>query len=133
MRTRDGIVILVPNSQLINNRVINWSNSNILTRFKVEVGVAYGSDVELVEKILLEAATEDDQTSDRVKPFVRFADFGNSSLDFELYFWSEHVWRIEYVKSRLRFAIDKKFRTNGVTIPFPQRDMHFKSSNVDLK
>ena len=133
VRTRDGIVILVPNSQLINNRVINWSNSNIITRFHVEVGVAYGSDVELVEKLLLEAAEEDDQISDRVKSFVRFADFGNSSLDFELYFWSEHVWRIEYVKSRLRFAIDKKFRANGVTIPFPQRDMHFKSSNVDFK
>jgi len=133
VRTRDGIVIIVPNSQLINNRVINWSNSNIITRFHVEVGVAYGSDVELVEKILMEAAAEEDSISDRVKSFVRFEDFGDSSLDFKVYFWSEQVWRIEYVKSRLRFAIDKKFRANGVTIPFPQRDMHFKSSNVDLK
>ncbi len=133
VRTRDGIVLIVPNSQLINNRVINWSNSNILTRFNVAVGVAYGSDVELVEKLLMEAALEDEDISDRLKSFVSFADFGNSSLDFELYFWSEKIWRIEYVKSRLRFAIEKKFRENKVTIPFPQRDLHFKSSNVDLK
>lgn len=133
VRTRDGIIIIVPNSQLINNRVINWSNSNILTRFSVNVGVAYGSDVELVEKLLLEAAEEEENISDRIKSFVQFADFGDSSLDFKLFFWSEHVWRIEYLKSRLRFSIDKKFRANDVRIPFPQRDVHFKSSNVDFK
>lgn len=133
VRTRDGISILVPNSELINNRVINWSNSNILTRFNVEVGVAYGSDVRLVEKILLEVAEEDELVSKRAKPFVRFADFGDSSLDFEIHFWTEKVWKIETTKSRLRFAIDQKFREHNVAIPFPQRDIHFKSSNVSLK
>jgi len=132
VRTRDGIVMLVPNSQLINDRVINWSNSNILTRFHVEVGVAYGSDVELVKKVLMDAAESEEQISVRIKPFVRFADFGSSSLDFELYFWSEEVWKIENVKSSLRFKIDKKFRENQVTIPFPQRDLHFKSTNFSL-
>lgn len=133
VRTRDGIVILVPNSQLINNRVINWSNSNILTRFHVGVGVKYGSDLELVEKILMQVAEEDQDVSTRAKPFVRFTDFGNSSLDFEVHFWSEEVWRIEFVKSRLRFAIDHKFKENGITIPFPQRDLHVKSSDVSFK
>jgi small-conductance mechanosensitive channel len=132
VRTRDGIVIFVPNSQLINNRVINWSNSNVLTRFNVKVGVAYGSDVELVSKLLMQVATEDKAVSDRAKPFVRFADFGNSSLDFELYFWSEEVWRIEMVKSRMRFEIDRLFRENKVNIPFPQRDLHIKSSEVSF-
>mgnify|MGYP003637854565 CR=1 FL=1 len=133
VRTRDGISILVPNSELINNRVINWSNSNILTRFNVEVGVSYGSDVRLVEKLLLEAATDDPSVSQRAKPFVRFADFGDSSLDFEVHFWTEEVWKIETTKSRIRFAIDEKFRTNNITIPFPQRDVHFKSSDVSLR
>ena len=133
VRTRDGIVMLIPNSQLINNRVINWSNSSVLTRFHIAVGVEYGSDVELVEQLLLEVAREDEAVSNRVQSFVKFADFGSSSLDFELYFWSEEVWKIEFIRSRMRFAIDKKFRANNVNIPFPQRDLHIRSSNVSLK
>ena len=130
VRTRDGIVIFVPNSQLTNNRVSNWTNSNVLTRFHVSVGVAYGSDTTLVEKILLEVAMEDDAVNMKIKPFVRFLDFGDSSLDFEIHFWSKEVWRIEFVKSRMRFEIDKKFRENNVSIPFPQRDLHVKNSQV---
>ena len=132
VRTRDGIVIFVPNSQLTNNRVINWTNSNVLTRFHVSVGVAYGSDTTLVEKILTEVALADEAVNIKISPFVRFLDFGNSSLDFEIHFWSEEVWRIEFVKSRIRFAIDKKFRENRVSIPFPQRDLHLKSSDVNI-
>ena len=132
VRTRDGIVIFVPNSQLTNNRVINWTNSNVLTRFHVGVGISYGSDTQLVEKILLEVANEDKSVSSKIKPFVRFIDFGDSSLDFEIHFWSEEVWRIEFIKSRMRFAIDKKFREHNVTIPFPQRDLHLRSTNVPL-
>ena len=132
IKTRDGIVIFVPNSQLTNNRVINWTNSNVLTRFNISVGVAYGSDTKLVEKILLEVANEEKTVNTRIKPFVRFLDFGDSSLDFEIHFWSEEVWRIEFIKSRMRFAIDKKFRDNNVSIPFPQRDLHIKSSQVKL-
>lgn len=132
VRTRDGIMIIVPNSQLVNLRVINWSNSNKLTRFHVTVGVSYGSDVALVEKLLLEAASELEFISERMKPFVRFEDFGNSALVFEIHFWTEEVWKIEDSKSKLRFTIDKKFRENKVTIPFPQRDLHLKSSEVPL-
>ncbi|KAA3649787.1 MAG: mechanosensitive ion channel protein MscS [Bacteroidetes bacterium] len=132
LRTRDGITMIVPNSQLINDRVINWSNSNKLTRFNVKVGVAYGSDVELVKKLLLESAEELDTVSEQIKPFVRFIDFGESSLDFEIYFWTEEVWRIENSKSELRFSIDRKFRENNISIPFPQRDLHFKSKDFPI-
>jgi len=132
VRTRDGIVILVPNSQLINDRVINWSNSNLLTRFHVSVGTAYGSDTSLIEKLLLETAMEEEEVSTRIKPFVRFADFGDSSLNFEIHFWTEEVWNIEFLKSRIRFAIDKKFRENDVSIPFPQRDLHIKGGSVSV-
>jgi len=133
VRTRDGIMMIVPNSQLTNDRVINWSNSNRLTRFQVEVGVAYGSDTRLVEKLLLECAAKEEAITERIKPFVMFADFGNSSLDFSLHFWSDEVWRIERTKSRLRFAIDEAFRENNVTIPFPQRDLHLKSKDISFR
>lgn len=129
VRTRDGIVIFVPNSQLINDRVINWSNSNLHTRFHIAVGVAYGSDTKLVEQLLLEVATEQENVSSRIKPFVQFANFGDSSLDFQLVFWSEESWGIERIKSAMRFAIDDKFRAHNISIPFPQRDLHIKSNN----
>ncbi len=132
VRTQDGIIMFIPNSLLTNNRVINWSNSSLLSRFKVTVGVAYGSDTKLVEKILLEIAEGIEGVSSRPNAFVRFADFGSSSLDFELHFWSEEVWTIEFVKSKLRFAIDDKFKENKISIPFPQRDLHLVSSNIPL-
>lgn len=132
IRTRDGIVLIVPNSQLINERVINWSNSNKLTRFHVTVGVAYGSDVDLVKQLLIDSAKELETISKHTVPFVRFVDFGSSSLDFEIHFWTEEVWKIEDAKSNLRFTIDQKFRENGITIPFPQRDLHLKTKEFKL-
>lgn len=132
VRTHDGIVMIIPNSLLTNNRVINWSNSSLLSRFKVTVGVAYGSDTNLVEEVLMSIAEEVEGVSKRPKAFVRFADFGNSSLDFELHFWSEEVWKIEFVKSKIRFAIDNKFREHKISIPFPQRDLHLVSSNIPV-
>jgi small-conductance mechanosensitive channel len=130
VRTRDGIIIIVPNSNFINEKVINWSNSSKLTRFSIKVGVAYGSDVALVRNILIVCATKAEHISARPKPFVRFTDFGDSALQFELYFWTEKVWTIENTKSDLRFAIDQEFRDRGVIIPFPQRDLHIKSGNI---
>ncbi len=130
IRTRDGIIIIVPNSNFINEKVINWSNGNKLTRFHVNVGVAYGSDVDKVSQLLLQAAANNENISGRPKAFVRFADFGSSSLDFKLFFWTEQVWRIENTLSELRFDIDKLFREHGVTIPFPQRDLHIKTDNT---
>jgi len=133
IRTRDGIMMIVPNSQLTNDRVINWSNSNKLTRFHVSVGVAYGSDTKMVQEILLTIAKKETEISDRIKPFVSFNDFGESSLNFSLYFWSEEVWKIERIKSDLRFKIDQAFRESSVVIPFPQRDLHLRSKDISLQ
>jgi small-conductance mechanosensitive channel len=91
------------------------------------VGVAYGSDVRLVERLLLEAANGHEDISANPKPFVRFNDFGNSSLDFQLYFWTANGFYVENLKSELRFAIDDLFRKNDINIPFPQTDVHFKN------
>lgn len=126
--TREEIVLIVPNSKLTADNVVNWSQNNRVTRFRVEVGVAYGSDTQLVKKILLEVASESKEVLAKPKPTVFFDDFGDSSLNFSLLFFSNNLFRIEKTKSDLRFAIDQKFRENGVTIPFPQRDLWFKNS-----
>lgn len=124
VETNDEIVIVVPNSKLVSENVINWSHKRGATRFKVPVGVAYGSDVDLVSKLLIEAATEHPKIVAEPRPSVRFASFGDSSLDFQLIFYSNDMFSIEFIRSDLRFSIDRKFRESGVTIPFPQRDVH---------
>jgi small-conductance mechanosensitive channel len=128
--TRDDIITIIPNSKFTSERVINWSHTKRKTRFNLNVGVAYGSDVELVRKVLLECAAEHPEVEDTPKSFVRFIDFGNSSLDFQLYFWSVNNFFIENTKSDLRFLIDKKFRENKIQIPFPQRDLHIRTDET---
>ena len=88
------------------------------------IGVAYGSDVELIKKLLIEIAWKHAKVITNPPPMVLFHDFGESSLDFELVFWSNHLFPIEQVKSDIRFMIDAEFRENNISIPFPQRDVH---------
>ncbi|MBI9032851.1 MAG: mechanosensitive ion channel [Bacteroidales bacterium] len=129
VRTRDDVVMIVPNSQFVNKHIINWSHLDKLTRFKIDIGVAYGSDVELVRNILLEVAGEHPQISQIPLAFVRFLDFGESSLDFQLYFWVNQSFTVENVKSDLRFAVNREFSKNNIRIPFPQRDVHMIPAN----
>ena len=129
IESRDNIILIIPNSKFIEENVINWSIIEQRTRFYVGVGVAYGSDVEIVKRILEECASDHEEITDTPKPFVRFYDFGNSSLDFQLYFWTNNAFRVENIKSDLRFSINRKFKENGVRIPFPQRDVHIKNGD----
>jgi len=126
---RDDISIIIPNSLITTNKVINWSHQSKQTRFKIDVGVAYGSDVDLVIRVLKESAFEHPEVSDKSLLDVRFIDFGNSSLDFQVVFFSENIFRIEKVKSDIRKIISKKFVENNITIPFPQVDVHMKQTN----
>ena len=132
VETRAGVSIIVPNAKFMTDNVVNWTHQWTNVRFEVKVGVAYGSDVQLVKQLLLDCAQKHEHIDANPKPFVRFADFGNSSLDFELFFWSKQVWAIEDIKSDLRFWIDEAFRAHKVEIPFPQRDLHIRSSDVPL-
>jgi small-conductance mechanosensitive channel len=127
LRTRDEIVMVIPNTKLTNENVINWSQNRKSTRFAVDVGVAYGSDTRLVESILIECAKNHAGVAKNPTPIVHFTSFGDSSLDFRLLFHSNNLFRIETVKSELRFAIDQKFRESNITIPFPQRTLHLQS------
>ena len=129
--TPDNIIFIVPNSDLLTTTVTNWSSIDRKVRLHVPVGVAYGSDVDKVKRCLLEVAHEHPEVLDDPTPRVWFVGFGNSSLDFELLAWIPDP-AIQYeASSDLHFAIDRIFRENDVTIPFPQRDVHvYRSPEV---
>lgn len=128
IETRDNIVIIVPNSKLVSENVINWSHNRQLTRFSVKVGVKYGSDVDKVIECLEAAAKENSNVSNRRPPQARLTEFGDSSINFELLFWTYEMFMIEFVRSDIRIAINKKFNENDIVIPFPQRDLHIIDS-----
>ncbi|MDG1780114.1 MAG: mechanosensitive ion channel [Flavobacteriales bacterium] len=130
--TREGIMILVPNSLITSNKVVNWSHSNITSRLSVNVGVAYGSDTGKVKQLLLQAAEEHKLVLKSPAPVVVFQDFGESSLDFQLRYWANKSWQMDQIKSDIRFRIDELFRENEVSIPFPQRDLHIISGETSL-
>jgi len=123
---RDDIVVIIPNSLITTNKVINWSHQSKKTRFRINVGVAYGSDVDLVIKILEESALEHPDITEKNLIEARLIDFGNSSLDFQVLFFSSNVFRIEKVKSDIRKIINRRFIENGIVIPFPQLDLHVR-------
>lgn len=129
MLTRNNISVLVPNHKIIEDHIINWSHLKENPRFQIDVGVAYGSDTEKVMRILTEAAIAHPKVSETPEPFARFVQFGDSSLNFQLFFWSDEIFRIDNVLSDIRLTVDKKFREEGITIPFPQRDVHLFNHN----
>lgn len=134
LRTSKGmnvrqIVVIIPNSLITTNKVINWSHQTQKTLWNIDIGVAYGSDVDLVIKKLEESAVEHLEFSECEFKEVRFVNFGNSSMDFQLFFYSKNIIGIEKVKSDIREIIYKKFNENKITIPFPQMDLHIKSKD----
>jgi len=129
VRTFDNTNIIVPNSTFLETNVINWTLSDQLIRTNVSVGVAYGSPVREVERLLQRVMDEHPQILERPAPFVRFVDFGDNALVFTAYFWllmSDTVDR-RRLESDLRFRIDETFREAGIEIAFPQRDLHWRS------
>ena len=127
VQTLDHADLIIPNADLINNEVTNWTLSNRLVRLIIPVGVAYGSDVPLVMEILAACAKDHDMVSSYRSPQVLFLSFGESSLDFELRVWvTDADHRLE-VKSDLHQKIDRKFREANIEIAFPQRDLHLRS------
>jgi len=126
----DGIVLIIPNSKFVTQKVVNWTHNKRRTRFDVTVGVAYGSDVNMVKHVLIECAKAHNQVVKSPEPFVQFIDFGDSQLTFRLQFFSTSVFAIENVKSDIRFNIVKAFVENDIRIPFPQRDIHVKHQST---
>lgn len=132
VETRDSIGIIVPNSRFINNNIINWSHNRSLTRFIIRVGVSYRNDPRQVEAILLSAVKDHTEIARNPSPGVRLLDFGNSAIIYELLFWTYSAWRIEYIKSEIRFVIFEKFQQEGIEIPFNQYDLNLKKGWDDF-
>lgn len=127
LKTQNDTTVIIPNRKFIDDNIINFSHHNELTRYYIEVNVAYGSDTKLVKDILIECANKHNAVDKTKKAFVRFDNFGDSALVFNLIFWCKENLYIELVKSDIRFIIDEKFRENNIIIPFPQRDINFKN------
>jgi len=127
--TNDGISVIIPNSEFISSRVINWSYSGRLVRFKVPIPAPYGVDHNKVLKLLLEVASENKDVAKTPEPHVRLKEFADSSLTFELVFWTaDMMHRQGKMKSQINLDVYQKFADNDITIPFPQLDLHMKEN-----
>lgn len=131
--TNDNIDIIIPNSKLITENVVNWTHTDRKVRFRIPVSVAYKTDVRLVERVLLEAAKAVPDVLENPAPVVRFIEFGDDGLIFELRAWSTTLLhRRGKLVSQINFAIHDKFTEHEIEVPYPQRDIHIRSSAVDL-
>ncbi len=126
--TNDNIAIIVPNADFITQRVTNWSYEDPRVRFRLPFGVAYGTDLHLLRKLMMEVADQHPKALKEPKPELFFIGFGDSSLNFELSVWSaEMTVSPRRFRSDLFFAIEQKLRENHIEVPFPQRDVHLRS------
>ncbi|MEP3836320.1 MAG: mechanosensitive ion channel domain-containing protein [Algibacter sp.] len=122
--TIDNKVLIIPNHLYLTNSLYNWTQNGISTRENVVVGVAYGSDVQLVKQLLLEAVKKQKEVLEFPEPTVLFTNFGDSALEFKISFTINDSFNARIPQSEIRFEIDRLFRAHNITIPFPQRDVH---------
>ena len=122
--TIDNKVLVIPNHKYLSNSLYNWTQNGTTTRESVSVGVAYGSDVQLVKELLLKAANEHPKVFEYPAPLVVFENFGDSALEFKLIFTLNDSFQALIPQSEIRFKIDQLFREHNISIPFPQRDVH---------
>ena len=133
VRTFDGAEVIVPNADLISGRVTNWTLSDRLRRVELPIGVAYGTDPKLVLQIIVEAAKKHEDVLDDPQPVGLFIGFGDSSLDFLLRFWTAQFDSWRRVSSEIAVNMNDGLAEAGITIPFPQRDLHFKSMEETVR
>lgn len=131
INTLDNVSMIIPNSKLLENNLVNWSYGEKKVRLRIPVGIAYGSDVDLATELMIQAATETKKVLKKPVPSAFFLEFGDSSLNFELYAWVPDSILKPEVTDQLHRGIDRLFRENNIEIPFPQRDLHVRSSDVD--
>jgi small-conductance mechanosensitive channel len=127
IRSLNNIDIIVPNSEFVSSQVVNWSHGDRKIRLDVEVGVSYNSDLDAVLRSLKEVALENPEILRDPEPDVHLREFGDSSWNMKLRIWIDNPKRHPVVRSDINCAIVRKFRENGVEIPFPQRDLHLRS------
>ena len=123
---RDENYVILPNSELTKNRVVNWTYNSKVSRFQVDIGVDYATDVIDIMETLKAVAKTTPRVLEKPQPFVRFEDFGESSIDFSVYFYTTEIFRAENIKSDMRVEIFKVLKAKGINIPFPQRVIRMK-------
>ena len=129
--TFDNIAVIVPNSKFVTENVVNWSYTDPKVRFRIPVGVAYGTDPRLVERALIEAAREVPEVLSDPAPNVFFKEFGDSSLNFEVRAWTTTMlYQRGGFVSNINFAIHRKLEEHGIAVPFPQRDLHVRGGDL---
>ena len=133
LKTLDRVSIIVPNSRFLSEEVINWNHRRSVTRIHLPIGVEYGSDVKKVKSALLQAASEHLEVLRNPSPQVFFTEFGDSSLNFELLVWTADPSRQAPLKSDLYFRIEEIFHEQQINVPFPQRDVNFKTEDIPIK
>jgi small-conductance mechanosensitive channel len=134
IRTNDNITMIVPNTKFIDSPVTNWTYGDPRVRFRIPVGVAYGSDIDKVREALMAAGSENEHTLKDPAPSVFLEKFGESSIDFELVVWSSEMsFRPRRYRSDLNFAIERNLRQAGIEIAFPQRDIHIRDGVLKVQ
>ena len=129
IETYDGKEVMVPNEDLITNRVINYTHSNKKARIKINIGVSYSCDIKKAQELILESAKEHPRTSKNPTALCFLEEFADNSVNFILLFWVNDVVEGRYgPRSEVLFSIWDKFKENNIEIPFPQRDIHIKGS-----
>ena len=130
IETPDNLILIVPNSEFVNSTIINWSQGEPRIRLRLKIGVSYSSDTEQVTRILIEAGRGNVGVLDDPEPEVWFTDTADSALEFQLLAWISDIRQRNRIESQLRYDIVRRFRAEGVTIPFPQRDVYLKNSET---
>src|SRR5690554_5918080 len=129
VETRDGNTLIIPNSLLTQDKIENWTFNQGPTRFHINMRIAYGTDTELVKKILKQAVLSHPEVKKPKGASVRIINFGEYALEMGVVFWAEEKWFSDYYMSEIRFEIDRLFRENGIKIPFPQRTIHMSQED----
>lgn len=130
--TRDDIVVIIPNNKLVREQVVNWSQNRLPTRFHIEVKVDYGTDSRNIESVLLNAVDGNREVVKIPAPSVMLRDLSENYMVFHLYFFSRNLFRIERLKSDIRFDVESAFRREGIRFAFPKREIHIKNNDNNL-
>ena len=128
LETLDGLEILIPNEELVTNKLINWNLSHPYVRVNLDIGVSYDSDIKLANDLILEAAMENQKLYEQKPPTVFLKDFGDNAVIFELIYWVRDInknWRD--IRSEILFSVWHKFKQNNISIPYPQLDLHIQN------
>jgi small-conductance mechanosensitive channel len=127
---RDDNYIIVPNSELTSNKVINWTHGALTSRFRVGISVDYETDLDIAIPLLIQSAISNDKILNDPSPFIRLEDYGASGLQMSVYFYSNEVFRIESIKSEVRIELFRLFKQNGIKVPYPRNVVELKNSDA---